>query len=130
MKKVKGLRVDDGTIKAHCEAAKLPLAQSDQITSRGDIVESLREAKRYMYENQRRHVELRTMHLEELAEAILLQRKPWLAEDGHEQQKQEQVEKQFKELIKRENIRKMHRTISSILKPGQSKGLLQVKYPG
>jgi len=82
-----------------------------------------------MYDKQKRHVELRQSYLEELAEAILLQRCPWLEEEGFEQQKIEQADKQLKELIKRENIRKMYRTIGFILKAGQGQGLLQVDIP-
>jgi len=70
---------------------KLPLALSDHITERAAIIDNLREARRAMYENQKRHVELRQTHLEDIAEATLLHRKPWLAEEGYEQQKQEQT---------------------------------------
>jgi hypothetical protein len=49
------------------------MARSEQITAKMDIVEGLRDAKRVMYENQKRHAELRRTYLEEIAEAALLQ---------------------------------------------------------
>jgi hypothetical protein len=111
------------------EEAKLPIQQSEAITSHQDIVENLRDARKRMRENQRRHVELRRTYLEELAEATVLSRRPWLAEEDHEQQKQEQTEKQLKELIKREEVRRMHRTLSNILKEEHGKGLTKLDVP-
>ena len=54
---------------------------------------------------------------------------PWLEEEGNEQRKQEQVDKQIKELIKREEIRRMYRTLGTLLKQEQGKGLTQLDVP-
>ena len=44
---------------------------------------------------------MRSNYLEELAEAKVIQHRPWLNEEGNEQRLREQKEKQIKELIKR-----------------------------
>ena len=129
LKICKGIPVDAKTLRGLREAAKLPVQSSDGIIGRLAVVENLREARRQMYDFQRRHAELRRQYLADLAEAKLLQRRPWLNEDGYEQQLREQTEKQLRELVKREEVRRMHRTIRSILKPGQGQGLLQVEVP-
>mmetsp|Transcript_16534 Transcript_16534/g.23565 ORF Transcript_16534/g.23565 Transcript_16534/m.23565 type:complete len:716 (+) Transcript_16534:576-2723(+) len=129
LKVAKGVVVDNNTIKKCREDAKLPLQQSEYITGRQDIVENLRDARKQMRENQQKHVELRRTYLEELAEATVLLRRPWLQEEGNEQQKQEQTEKQVKELQNREEIRRMHRTIGKLLKEERGKGLTQLDVP-
>lgn len=129
LKFYKGIQVDAATLKAQKDAARLPVQQSEAITGRLEVVDCLRVARQQMYGNQKKHVELRRQYMEELAEAKNLQRRPWLLEEGNEQNLKEQTDKQLRELIKREEIRKMHRTIRSILKPGQGQGLLQVEVP-
>jgi len=129
LKQVKGIVVDLETIATYRDAAKLPVASSDGILLRLEMFDCLRAARREMYVNQKRHVELRQAYMEELAEAVLLQRRPWLNEEGNEQHREEQTAKQLKELIKRENLRKMHRIIGYLLKPGQGRGFLQVDIP-
>lgn len=94
-----------------------------------EIVDFLREARRCLRDKQKRHVELRRTYLEELAEATVLMRRPWLDDEGQEQRKQEQTEKQIKELIKREESRRMYRTIGRLLKGEQGKGLTKLDVP-
>ena len=72
---------------------------------------------------------MRRTYLEELAEATVLMRRPWLDDEGQEQRKQEQTEKQIKELIKREESRRMYRTIGRLLKGEQGKGLTKLDVP-
>mmetsp|Transcript_21350 Transcript_21350/g.30549 ORF Transcript_21350/g.30549 Transcript_21350/m.30549 type:complete len:1538 (+) Transcript_21350:1841-6454(+) len=130
LKKAKGVPVDEVLIKQHREAAHLPLQQSEEITKLIDIVNKyLRDARKLMYQSQANHVELRRTFLEELAEAITVDKRTWLIEDGREQKLQEAKEKKLKELIKREEVRKMHRTIGFLLKQDKGQGLLQVDIP-
>lgn len=87
----KGIRVDSSLLRTLREEAKLPVQQSDDITSHMDIVECLRAARQQMCDHQRRHVELRRTYLEELAEAVVLSHRPWLEEEERVQQKKEQT---------------------------------------
>mmetsp|Transcript_7001 Transcript_7001/g.10195 ORF Transcript_7001/g.10195 Transcript_7001/m.10195 type:complete len:653 (+) Transcript_7001:1286-3244(+) len=100
LKPYKGIKMDEGTLEQHREAAKLPLQQSKNIEGRLKVVDCLRAARKQMQEFQRRHVEMRSNYLEELAEAKVIQHRPWLNEEGNEQRLREQKEKQIKELIK------------------------------
>ena len=125
----KGIRVDGALLSNLREEARLPVQLSDAITKHVDIVENLREARRQMRDHQKRHVELRRTYLEELAEATVLSHRPWLADEENEQQKQEKTEKQLKELIKREDVRRMHRLLGNTLKEEQGKGLTKLDVP-
>jgi len=83
LKQSKGVYVDQSTLWKLRGAAKLPLKQSEAMTKRMDIVENLRDARREMRENQKRHLELRRTYLEELADATILMRRAWpLARGG------------------------------------------------
>lgn len=89
----------------------------------------LREARASLRDHQRSHIELHRSHLEELAEAKVLDKRPWLGDNGQVTRKEEQVDKTIKALIKREEIRQMHRKLRYLLHPERGCGLTQVNVP-
>ncbi len=100
-----------------------------QAESTREILLRLQQAADQLRKHQRQHKELRSTHLEELAEAIVLDRSPGLAHESVAQVKEERVANQIKQLLKRENLRRMFRKIKRILKPVAQLGLSRVDIP-
>jgi hypothetical protein len=67
--------------------------------------------------------------LEDVAEAIILDRNPKLADPGLEPAKKEKVEKQIKQLLSREKASKMYRKIGKVLNKVVGKGLSRIDVP-
>jgi len=100
-----------------------------QVTSVPEILLRLQQAADALRQHQRQHVELHTTHLESLAEAIVLERSPNLVHKSVTHVKEERVASQVKQLIKRENLRRMFRKIKRILKPVVKQGLSRLDVP-
>jgi hypothetical protein len=65
---------------------------------------------------QEKQQELRENHLQQLVEAVILERFPELGTDSMATARQSKVEKQIKQLTYREKTRKMYRKIGQVLK--------------
>jgi hypothetical protein len=78
---------------------------------------------------QKKHYELWEWYLEDLAEAIVLERAPQLAETGLKHLLQDKSAKQLKQLISREKMRKMYRKISRALNKTKGTGLSRIDIP-
>jgi len=102
---------------------------SINITTEADIKKEHHAAYQNLKVLQSQHVELRERYLEDLAEAIVLHRCPKLADEGMESVKRDRAEKQLKQLISREKMRKMFRKISKVLKKTKGNGLSRVDIP-
>jgi hypothetical protein len=85
--------------------------------STDQLIRHLREAKEYAKSCQINHVELREAYLLGLADAIVTKKYPHLDLPANRHLKPEQVAKEIKELIKREQRRRMYRKIGHCLQP-------------
>jgi hypothetical protein len=108
-------------------AADFPVQEED--LSEKDIVMSLQLVAAELKQSQQKHRELRASHLEQLAEAIVLQQSPSLHHDSVEHIKAMRTEKQFKLLIKQENIRKSFRKLGQLFRPQSTKSLIKIDVP-
>jgi len=99
------------------------------ITSVDTILQRLQEAANILRQHQKRHSELRSTHLEELVEAMVLDRSPDLVHDSVAHIKEERVTSQIRQFIKRENLRRMFRKIKRALKPVAQQGLSKIDVP-
>jgi hypothetical protein len=80
----------------------------------------MREAKEYAKSCRRNHIELLETYLQGLADAIVSKRYPHLDLPANRHVKPEYVAKELKELIKREQKRRMYRKIGHCLQPESS----------
>jgi hypothetical protein len=78
---------------------------------------------------QEQHEGLRESYLEGLAEAIVLNRSPKLAEEGMESIKRDRANKQLRRLLSREKMWKMFCKIGKTLNKIQGKGLSRIDVP-
>jgi hypothetical protein len=79
------------------------------------IIRKLREALLAMKLAQKSHVELREAYLYGLAEALVLDRRPYLAEKEQAESLHYLTQEQVLQLIKRERRRRMYRTIRKVI---------------
>jgi hypothetical protein len=96
------------------------------VTSVRAILQQLQLASNTLCQHQNRHSELRSTYLEELAEAIVLDRSPNLVHDSLAHVKEDCVASQIQHLLKRENLCRMFRKIKRILKPVAQQGLSRI----
>jgi hypothetical protein len=93
----------------------------------------IKKAQQEAYQNlktlQKSHQELRDTYLEDLAEAIVLDRSPNLADKALAPVRAERSEKQLKQLISREKMRRMYRKIGRTLNKVAGKGLSCIDIP-
>ncbi len=93
----------------------------------------IKKAQQEAYQNlktlQKSHQELRDTYLEDLAEAIVLDRSPNLADEALTPVRAEWSEKQLKQLISREKMRRMYRKIGRTLNKVAGKGLSRTDIP-
>jgi len=116
---------------------QLRLFQQEGGTSPSDqelITESdTRKATSTSYSNlkalQKQHIELREKYMEDLAEAIVLDRAPHLAEKGLEHLLKDKSAKQLKQIIAHEKMRKVYRKISRLLYKTKGTGLSHIDVP-
>lgn len=80
-------------------------------------------------ELQKQHQELIDKYLEGLAEAIVLDRSPDLGSDPTRAVLVKHKEKQIKQILSREKIRRMYRKIGSALHKNKGKGLSRIDVP-
>jgi len=86
------------------------------------VVGYIRDARATLKNIQKNHVELRSKHLEDLANAIIIYRRPALLDPGKEKAYEKRKQQEIKRIIKREALIRMHRKIGCTLKPTLSKG--------
>jgi hypothetical protein len=94
-----------------------------------DIKKAQQEAYQNLKTLQKNHQELRDTYLEDLAEAIVLDRSPNLADEALTPIRAERSEKQLKQLISREKLCRMYRKIGRALNKLSGKGLSQMDIP-
>jgi hypothetical protein len=113
LKKSKGLPVHPSTIALARSRAGLPLDVkcSDQST----VVKHLRTVISTMKSRQKSHVELRESYLNGLAEALVLEKRPYLKQEEYAMTIHILTKERIRSLIRREKKRKMYRTIGRIL---------------
>jgi hypothetical protein len=86
------------------------------------VVGYIRDARATLRDIQKNHVELRSKHLEDLVNAIIIYRRPALLDPGKEKAYEKRKQQEIKRIIKREALIRMHRKIGCTLKPTLSKG--------
>jgi hypothetical protein len=99
------------------------------ISSVEQILQRLQQAATSLRDFQKRHRELRATYLEGLAEAIVPDRSPDLEYSSMVQVQDDRVTNQIKQLLKRENMRRMFRKLKRIIKPVVRMGLSKVDVP-
>jgi exonuclease III len=129
LKRSKGQLVAQSTIDITRHAAGLPLYSNDYF-NRPTIVSKLRAARLWKRSCQKNHVPLRQEWLESLATAKVLHRAPYLASEEQAGELQRRMEKELKELKKREHKRRQYRRISYTLRPDtNTRGLTRLDIP-
>jgi hypothetical protein len=113
LRKSRGIPVQSSTISL--ARKKAGLAQSTDITDRSTIVAYLCLAIQNMKNRQKSHVELRESYLTGLAEALVLETRPYLKEEEHLMTLHILTMERLQSLIRREKRRRMYRTIGHIL---------------
>ena len=86
------------------------------------VIVNIREARAHLKSIQKRHVELRAQHLEDLANAIITLRAPSLLNPGQERAYERKKQKEIRRIQRREALSRMHRKIGYTLHPGTLKG--------
>jgi len=103
--------------------------EEHSLSGEQDIQKARQNAYQSLKDLQKQHQELRDTYLEDLAEAIVLDRSPNLADPALEAVKLERSEKQLKQLISREKMRRMHRKIGRALGKLGGTGLSRIDIP-
>ncbi|MFN9980606.1 MAG: hypothetical protein ACK53Y_11850, partial [bacterium] len=75
------------------------------------VIVNIREARAHLKSIQKRHVELRAQHLEDLANAIITLRAPSLLNPGQERAYERKKQKEIRRIQRREALSRMHRKI-------------------
>ena len=83
LKLMKFIPVAEATLNNERIDARIPKVAADKVTSLMGIVAELREARNQLRNKQLNDITLRQTYLEELAEAILLRRCPWMEDTGN-----------------------------------------------
>jgi hypothetical protein len=86
------------------------------------VIGNIREARAHLKDIQRRHVELRAQHLEDLVNAIITLRTPSLLQPGQEKAYERKKQKELRRIQRKEALSRMHRKIGYTLRPQNSKG--------
>jgi hypothetical protein len=128
LRQVKNQPVSESQLRHLQQEGDLPNEALENM-SEVDIKRAQNTAYSQLKELQAKHTELREHFLEDLAEAIVLHRCPKLAKEGMESVKRDKAEKQLKQLISREKLRKMYRKLSKVLNKHRGKGLSQIDIP-
>jgi hypothetical protein len=75
------------------------------------VVSHIREATAALRDAQKRHIELRAQHLEDLVSAIIAFRRPSLLEPGQEEKLEKKRKKELRRIQRKEALSRMHRKI-------------------
>jgi hypothetical protein len=127
LKRSKGLLIRPSTILRAKESAHL-LIEHD-IEDQPLIIHNLQGALQSLRYAQKTHVELREAYLSGLAEAIFLERKPYLAKKENSELLHELTADQVQKLILRERDRNMYRSIKKVLKGTNLGGIQRINIP-
>lgn len=103
--------------------------QEHSLQTEVDIKMAQSAAFQTLKELQSKHQELRESYLEDLAEAIVLERSPYLEDDKQAHILLEKKAKQIRQLISREKMRQMYRKIGRALKKPMGGGLSRIDVP-
>jgi hypothetical protein len=87
-----------------------------------EVVKQIRQARATLKNIQKRHIELRSKHLEELAEAIIVQRCPSLLEPGKVKELNKRKLKEIRRIKRKETLSHMHRKVGYTLRPHIDRG--------
>jgi hypothetical protein len=98
-------------------------------TSEAGAIQCLRNVYKNLKDHKRKHQELHASHLEELAEAIVLEQAPALVFESMSAVRAERTEKEIKEIIRREKLQRSYRKIGRTLQERQNNGLSKVDIP-
>jgi hypothetical protein len=96
IKRAHAIRVTDYFLTATHQLAGLPQDATDQMTLPA-LIQNLHQSKEYLASCKKNHVALRESYLQGLAEAIVLQRCPFLDEPRNSHLKAERVAKELQE---------------------------------
>jgi hypothetical protein len=127
-KKSKGLPINPSTI--HLARTKAGLPLDTEHSNHDTIVVSLRTALQTMKALQKSHVELRESYLNGLAEALVLEKRPYLKKEENAATLHTLTKDQINNLIKREKKRRMHQVIENMLQePSLLSGINRIDIP-
>jgi len=102
---------------------------SPALQSPTEVREAQHAAYQHLKSLQQQHQQLRDTYLEELAEAIILDRSPHLEDEKHAHILAEQRARQIKQIISREKMRRMFKKIGITLKKNYGGGLSRIDVP-
>jgi len=85
LSQLKGKAISSYTLAKVYQQTKLPSKYSSPLILE-QVIHEIRQARKQLKEAQKKHVELREQHLEDLAEAFILHRCPHLLEPGKEKE--------------------------------------------
>lgn len=129
LKRSKGLPIKPSTMQRAKESAQL--SSVPDILSQPAIIQHLRKALIAMWQAQKSHVELREAYLTGLAEALVLEKRPYLAKDENIETLHQLTKEQVFRLIKRERRRRMYQAIGNVLRGSHANygGIQRVDIP-
>jgi hypothetical protein len=125
LSQLKGKAISSHTLSKIFHHSKLPMS-STGLLSLERVIQVIRQARSTLKNVQKKHVELREQHLEELADAIIIFYKPHLLEPGRENDYEKKKAKEIRRIQRKEPLARLHRKIGFTLKPKSSKGGLRV----
>ncbi len=87
-----------------------------------EVIQMIRMARADLKSIQKRHVELREQHLENLVNALIILRAPSLLEPGREQAYDKKKQREIRRIKRKEALTRLHRKIGYTLRPTDSRG--------
>ena len=129
LKKATGKPIPDSILIRYQQEAEIDIKTLPDPLRLPDIITQLRQARTTLHNYQKRHLELRTNHLQELADARLISRNPNVF-NTDSKKLEKQRKKELHRIIRRESNKQLHRKIGYLLKPEKfSGGLNSVDIP-
>lgn len=129
LKKAQGRPIPDSILVKYQEDARIDIKTIPNPLRLPEIVHRLRQTRTALYDAQRRHLDLRANHLQELADARILLKNPTaLQQDSKKWDKQRK--KELNRIIRKEFNKQLHRKIGYLLYPERySGGLSSIDIP-
>lgn len=122
LKRANGLLVPDTTLKQAQEEAEINPTQLPTTLYITDVVKHLREARTTLSDYQKRHLELRMNHIQELAEARVLTRSPSLESPKETGKLAKRTEKEVRRILYKERKRQLFKKLGFLLFPDRYNG--------
>jgi len=121
LSQLKGKVISQHSLSKIFQHTKLSTALTRSL-SLEEVVGYIREARATLKDIQKNHVELRSQHLKELANAIITFRRPALLEPGKEKEYEKKKQREIRRIMRREALIRVHKKIGYILKPNLTNG--------